>query len=436
MTISKVYPSTAVPNNPEDPGGGGSGSGGSTVSPSSFTYLGHYVIPATLAFTTRALAYSPSRGTWFTIGNSGQTRFPLLEIQFPESFGENAALVRNWGEINTTGNVLQVGAGSVTLMKGLLWDAERDGLWCTYGSYYVNPGAYPHFLVFVTLNDTTSTIERRGPWKAPVDLMPRCQMVTQFAPASLQSVTGRRFIGYGGKSGHSARPWGPGLVSFADPYDLPASSEVPMTTLLNWPRLVGTAGYSYSGFDSDTTYNERHIFGNNNANPPSVPSYEVNTIIDVSSWQQADHNDGMVVIGETLLYWGRRTQGYSWYGNQNSHNDTTPAGVTFNNNLTSLINPPNPCLGIEATRGYHAENYKAKMWFVPLSEAVTAASESRVISPQAVHKPDFYSVGGTITPTHRELGQGVYRADQGRLYILRNGAGASDPTRVHVWSIS
>ena len=69
------------------------------------------------------------------------------------------------------------------------------------------------------------------------------------------------------------------------------------------------------------------------------------------------------ILKQGLLYFGSLTNGYGWYGHSDSHQDPTPDGVLYNNNLNSSLYPGKKVIGKTAPKGYHVEANDL-YWFI------------------------------------------------------------------------
>jgi hypothetical protein len=208
-----------------------SGSAASVVGsalPISFTYLGVASMPTT---SFRGLTYRASTGTWFAIGNGGNTPYNLYELSIPANGGA-ASIVKNWGPLNQGGQ-LNI-AGSLVNMRGLLWVSDTILLVNT-AEYYINPTNNPALWSFNLTSG--SPVLNGGPWYVPATVGAfRVRGNVTLAPTAVAN------LGYGlamnsvAQQASGLGSWGLGYVGVTMPtLSTPAGSTLPAIVVIEWP---------------------------------------------------------------------------------------------------------------------------------------------------------------------------------------------------------
>lgn len=408
---------------------GGAGTTTAPLSAANFTYLGTAKLPVNQTGYESGLAYRPSTDTFFTIGNSGRAPFELEEIKIPAAGGK-ATLVKDWGPIDPPTNPLDAN-GSLLSMKGLSWDAASNRLWVSWGSYYNADHSNDECLAYVTFGG--GTLHLHGPWGVPDSVgSDNVRGGIALAPAELQAITGQQFISFAGTgSTDQDESWGPSLTSFASPAALRAGSQTPAEELTHWPMLNtkypnpnggGNWVDWYSAFPRQPGDSVTVIKGNTDVNPPTQLSYQLNALKVNSTFSEGDGVYAGAWIQEPgidgLVYFGRESEGYSWYGNYDSHNDESLQGARYKNDFESLEHPGQPLVDTaQSHRGNHADAWNWTVDFVSAASVLDTAEKVKAgtattadLEQQPTSIINFTSLGGTV-PLPRALAgsiSGVY----------------------------
>lgn len=378
-----------------------------------FAFKGKSTIPNS-GVSVGGLAYRKSTDTFFCINKNGFDPFVLQEIKLDEVTNK-VTVVKVWGQINDANDRLKMKGKALVSMKGLWYDESKNGLWCSYGSFYANGENLP-FLAFVKLNDD-GTMSVYGPWKVSAAThSDKVKGIVFYTPENYFQATGFRFFAFGSRGSTSqGQSWGIGLVGLVEPnLDLPAYSELTSSVLIHWPmKTINTI--SQSEFPLIPGANSKYIKGNENVNPSAGSySYQTNTFHDIVGGGSVT---SVVKIKDNLFYLGSEGHGYQWYGNQYSHNDPTPAGIQYSNNIDSLIFPGKKTIGATTPRGGHMEEGVAVWYRIDMTDV--PATQSQVSYKEAGKLSEF---GITIDPAQTGyLGQMFYNEEKQKLYILSYG---------------
>lgn len=369
----------------------------------------HYVPNS--GVTINGFAYKASTDTFFCINKNGFDPFVLQEIKINPNTNI-ASVVKVWGPINSVlsdgTDKLKMRGKNLVSMKGLVYDEEKNGLWCSYGSFYASGQNLP-FLCFVKLNDN-GTIIVYGPWKVNMSIHSDKVkgMLTRSRPGY--------FYAFGARGSTSQdQSWGIGLVEVKEPdINLPEMSELEAKILIHWPMKTINGIYQ-SEFPLVPGSHSVYIKGNENCNPAiGLYSYQNNTFHNIVG-------GGIVLsmckINNNMFYFGGHGNGYQWYGNQSSHNDTSPSGAYYNNNIDSQIYPGFKVVSPSFSRGTHSEETNAVWYQVDLNKL---QGQQQVNYDYAGKISDF---GGTDIPDSliSYIGQSYYDENKKLLYLLTYG---------------
>jgi hypothetical protein len=327
-------------------------------------YRGAFVLPASDNIGKgAALAYAPSRGTWFVL-DSRLFDFALLEINMPDDAAYPggpqapaldqktapvAKLVRNWGNGLSTnfGGPIDPTQNDVF---GAYWDDATDRLYVSFGDFYGEPATND---AVVAIDFASGAPVIAGPWRFGQGTTEFSQRwgFSQFVPAP-KSITDKmpsmKFLASGhDNSTFQQGSWGPGLMVVADPGNAPAGSIVQAQQVMFWPAIkfpvTLDTGKVKNGFLTsnmlrrDPTY---IISGNSSDYLGSTPLWS-----DVpygratlqGGWANGDDAGHFVAIDEAdikgFVYFGTYTVGAQWYGSPIQFADdhdadaTSPTGV-------------------------------------------------------------------------------------------------------------
>ena len=350
-------------------------SGMSNLNASDFTYLGAQSLGQYNAFS--GLAYRPETNTFFSILGAGQPPFDLVEFSNTgPSGGYN--LVKNWGDLDTGGIAAALSGATLPQMEGLWWDDATQRLWVSFGDYYNANHVNYQVLAYVTLDTGTPVLH--GPWGVVASVFSD-QVKSEITPAppQLASITGNQWMMFGGSANtNQDMSWGAGLVSVADPSSLAAGSLTSAEEIINWPmQYSSVTGDAYTDFPSGTSVT--NINGNGDVNPPTTLSYEYNELVNEGGHLIAGDrlsNYTFIDTGnvEGFIYVGLVANGYAWYGNYNAHDDTSATGVSYQNNMTSLVHPGQPLVDGNTERGFHADQWQYNAYFVNYQDVLNSAT--------------------------------------------------------------
>lgn len=382
------------------------------LSTADFTFLGAATANINQGFLS-GFAYRPETNTFFTIGGAGSRPYDLIEMSVPVGPG-NSTLVKDWGDIDPN-NALQ-SSGSLISMQGLWWDDANQRLWISWGSYYNATHANSPCLAYLTLDTGAPVIH--GPWYvSPTVGSDNVRGSIVPAPPELTAITGQPFMSLPGM-GSTAQDesWGEQLVSLADPSSLPVGGTSSAEQLINWPELSRqvvnpndgtTFNYHYSNFPRMAGDSVITIKGNDNVSPPTTLSYQTNVYINGTTMTEGDGLYQGVWIDTPqltgLVYFGRLSLGYAWYGNPNAHADSSAQGVAYGNDLTSIMNPGQPLIDSLNHRGNHADEWAWRAYFVSPQDVLNTASKVKAgtatpadlqISPYSI--ADMATLGGNV----------------------------------------
>ena len=151
------------------------------------------------------------------------------------------------------------------------------------------------------------------------------------------------------------------------------------------------------------------------------------------------------VLKQGIIHFSRSAIGYGWYGNPDSHCDSSPAGAKFQNNLDSLIWPGKKCQAAKGTRGGHAEAYVGRYYLTDPAAVLAAAGKVKqgTATPAALQvrwseAVDVLTLGGSMAwhgrPGMCPDAEGMaFDAHSGRLYVLFSCL--DDFSAIQVWQV-
>lgn len=391
-----------------------------------------------------SVAYRPDTDTYFTIGGSGKNPFTLYE--FSPVWGADAVLVKTWGPINDSADRLGVVGKELVQFTSLEWDAERGGLWGSYGSHYSVPESVPSFLVFIEIAQAGMFVF--GPWNCPAGMVGRMRGGVMSAPLDVQVATGYDSMTFGPRSsGSGSKSWGPGVVMFdrPDPFSVPPKTVVPAQNVIDWPMVATKVGpragdVSYSSACPVGGGTLKWIIGNNSANSAAVPpkpSYETNVIVAQTTFSEIVGVLSMTVIDDQVVYLFRTAPdgAYTYYGHSGSHSGTTENDIAWGNSIDSVIKPGQKVVGANPYKGYQAEKYILKLASVPLQAVVDAEATG---TPQKVPWGDFINlqdVLGSYQMASLGVSQITFNPASRTLYLLETGDGGT-VSQLHAFQVS
>jgi hypothetical protein len=311
-------------------------------------YRGAYRLPAAKNIGKgAALAYAPSRGTWFVL-DSRLFDFDLLEIHMPDdrdypggaqnptmsqASAPAATLVQDWGPRLSTavGGPIDPAQNDVF---GAYWDDQTSRLYVSYADFYGDPTTND---CLVAIDFSVASPKIYGPWRFGHGTTEFSQRwgFSQFvrAPKSLteQAASGLRFLATGHDNNTFQQgSWGPGLMLVGEPSTTTAPrSMLDAQQVMFWPAVKATVTL-------DTGKVKNALLSSNmlRRDPMIVISGPATNYLgggpewsDVpygrgtlaNGWANGDDAGHFVAIDEGdvkgLVYFGTYTVGAQWYGN-------------------------------------------------------------------------------------------------------------------------
>jgi hypothetical protein len=396
------------------------------VTAKQMVYRGAFVLPATNNIGKgAALAYAPSRGTWFVL-DSRLFDFALLEINMPDDAAYPggpqaptldqktapvAKLVQSWGTgLSTTyGGPIDPAQNDVF---GAYWDDATSRLYVSFGDYYGDPATND---CVVAIDFTSGAPVIAGPWRfgqATTEFSQRWGF-SQFVRAP-KSITAKMPTMKWLASGHDNSTfqqgsWGPGLMVVADPGTAPSGSIVQAQQVMFWPAIkfpvtldtgkVKTGFMTSNMLRRDTTY---IISGNSSdylGGTPLWADVPYGRATLKNGWANGDDAGHFVAIDEVdikgFVYFGTYTVGTQWYGSPIQFADdhevdtTSPtgfkswAGIDVPGSQTvfhSPVFPPDPVTNPEGYvydhqgggKGNRQEATVPAAWFYSMADVIAA----------------------------------------------------------------
>jgi hypothetical protein len=238
-------------------------------------------------------------------------------------------------------------------------------------------------------------------------------------------------------------------VSAADPSGLPAGAEVEVERLVHWPmQLQNIDGslFSFSDFPRMPGDMATSIGGNADAGGANDnPSYEYNVFADAQGrflqwdgigaglWIETPAKHGIFFTGYTSL-------GYGWYGNWDSHNDPSPAGAQYMNNIDSVLYPGEKVYDHQSVnRGGHAERREPRFYILDPSAVLATAQKVKdgTQTPADLEIPwveagNVSTLGGQVLALS-DGDESYFDPASKRLYTLAHGFEGG--SAINVWEL-
>lgn len=381
-----------------------------SITPDSFVLKGRAVIPV-VGMGCRGLAFHPSSGTFFTIGQSGKDLFNLYQFKLDVS-NWKCSIVKKWGFLNSN-NILGISGQQLVMATGLLWDNRRNELLLNFGSYYASSVNNPFLASFSLESGLPKLVS--GPHSVPLAIhSDTVKGGIAFAPEPIYWETGCRLLASTRRGSMSQKQsWGTGFVAIERPSPGQSPSVLSAESVVHWPMKSLSPSVYVSDFPHDQK--DESIWIENGVTHPML------------TYGQADAVYCSTQIDNSILSFGAQSWGYSWYNKHDAYS-TWPSRIFPGQSVK-------PTTGNSGT-GLYSEAFKPKLYLTSIDSIISSIrSGDKQVAPYLIG--DIESLGGNLILNSHEM-SGLHFDPESRLLYSINmgtGSGSTSVPLLVVWRL-